>query len=331
MRTIAKSLLFVGLTILLAACSLGIRNVRSQLSRLQAGMSQTEVIRIMGEPNERSFDGPLEEWAYIHNDVITVEYWVLTFDRGILQSMRQRLSNPRQEEPYPHDRHEPIYSPGYGGVYPSSDWFDRLYTEVRRTSFESDKLRLIADAARGGIFSTQQTVALMKIFTWDRERLKVLRILAPRTVLRGDAYEIINSFTFEKETARRILDEAMRTRERQGYGFGSGYPHQQNNQAWFARVLEQVRRAPFESDKLGIISDACRGGAFSASQAVSLLKVFTFDSERLKVLRIIAPNLMLRGDAYEIINTFTFEKDAARRILDEAASSYDRRYPRRGY
>lgn len=321
----------MGLILLLTACGFGIRNIRSELSRLQAGMSQTEVVRLVGEPNDRSFDGATEQWTYIHNDLLSEEYWILTFDRGILRSMHQRRPAPRRVETYPTERREPIYRPGYEGGYSTAEAFDRLYAAVRRAPFEADKLRIIADASRGGVFSTQQTVALMKIFAFDRERLRVLRMLAPRTVLRGDAYEIINSLSFERDAARRILEEAARSYDNRGYSRGYDYPPQQDNREWFARVLEQVRRAPFESDKMGIISDACRGGMFYTKQAIALMKVFPFDRERLRVLRLIAPRLIISGDAYEIIQSFTFEKDAARRILDEAASSHDRRYNSRRY
>lgn len=324
MKKVIITTLLISLVLLLESCGFGMHNFRSHLLRLQAGMSQAEVVSIVGEPHNRAFDGALEEWTYVHNDLLSQEYWSLIFDRGILRSMSQRRPEVRRIEGYPSEQREPVYPPTYGEGYAGSEWFERLYAEVRRAPFESDKLRLIADASRGGVFSTQQTVALMKIFSFDGERLKVLRILAPRTILRGDAYEIINSFTFEKDAARRILDESIRRRDRRGYGQGYDYPRKQDNAEWFSRVLNQVRRAPFESDKLGVISDACRGGVFTATQAVALMKVFPFDSERLKVLRIVAPHLLLRGDAYEIINSFTFEKDVARSILDQAVRTRSR-------
>ncbi len=68
----------------------------------------------------------------------------------------------------------------------------------------------VRDAARYQKFSSLQVKRILQLFSWDSERLEVLRVLVP-TMMDGykvhEIIDIIDIFDFSsgKEEARRIL------------------------------------------------------------------------------------------------------------------------------
>jgi len=66
---------------------------------------------------------------------------------------------------------------------------------------------LIEVASLGGYFSCQQAASLMRMFSFDDKRLKVLRIVAPHIVDVQNAGDIYKLFTFDsgKQKAGEIL------------------------------------------------------------------------------------------------------------------------------
>jgi len=68
---------------------------------------------------------------------------------------------------------------------------------------------------------------------------------------------------------------------------------------------------------IAYVRDAARYQKFSSLQVKRILQLFSWDSERLDVLRILAPSMMDGYKVHEIIETFDFSsgKDEARRIL----------------
>lgn len=65
----------------------------------------------------------------------------------------------------------------------------------------------VRDAARYQRFSSLQVKRILQLFSWDSERLDVLKILAPAMTDGYKVHEIIDTFDFEskKDEARRIL------------------------------------------------------------------------------------------------------------------------------
>ena len=101
----------------------------------------------------------------------------------------------------------------YYEVYPLDDAsFSKLYNKVKKASFDDTKYDLLEVACLGCYFSSQQAVRLMKIFTFDDERMKVLRMVAPRIVDPQNAHDIRKIFTFDsdKQKVREIMRSCRR-------------------------------------------------------------------------------------------------------------------------
>ena len=85
--------------------------------------------------------------------------------------------------------------------------FSKLYNKVKKASFDDNKFDLIEVASLGCYYSCAQVVRIMKIFSFDDSKMKVLSMMAPRIVDLQNATDIYRIFTFDsdKENAANIL------------------------------------------------------------------------------------------------------------------------------
>ena len=85
--------------------------------------------------------------------------------------------------------------------------FSKLYNKVKKASFDDNKFDLIEVASLGCHYSCAQVVRIMKIFPFDDEQLKALKMMAPHIVdlqNTGLIYKIF-SFDSEKDKAEEII------------------------------------------------------------------------------------------------------------------------------
>lgn len=104
----------------------------------------------------------------------------------------------------------PAFCPEEGTRYGyslSNQNFSILYNKVKKASFDDNKFDLIEVASLGCYYSCSQAVRLMKIFTFDDERLKALSMMAPHIVDPQNATDIYKLFSFDsdKEKAGEIM------------------------------------------------------------------------------------------------------------------------------
>ena len=90
--------------------------------------------------------------------------------------------------------------------------FQQLYNKVKQKPFKDDQLDILSLAAERRWFSGRQCVRLMSIYTFDDDKLKVLKILATRIVDRENYDEIINSLDFlsSENKAKEMLGISKR-------------------------------------------------------------------------------------------------------------------------
>ena len=85
--------------------------------------------------------------------------------------------------------------------------FSKLYNKVKQASFNDNKFDLIEVASLGCYYSCTQVVRIMKIFPFDDEQLKALKMMAPHIVdlqNTGLIYKVF-SFDSEKDKAEEII------------------------------------------------------------------------------------------------------------------------------
>ena len=197
----------------LSASAKGKRNV-------ERGMTKQEVIAILGEPKLTSFDMYGDKWEYAkYNNLfgdskyITVFFdrngKVVQYDTRIIEpnSQTSNVQQPQHPTPPIYDgRCDPDGRMDYGYCLDDAS-FSKLYNKVKQASFNDNKFDLIEVASLGCYYSCTQVVRIMKIFPFDDEQLKALKMMAPHIVdlqNTGLIYKIF-SFDSEKDKAEEII------------------------------------------------------------------------------------------------------------------------------
>ena len=210
MALIATTILMFA--VCLSASAKGKRNV-------ERGMTKQEVIAILGEPKLTSFDMYGDKWEYAkYNNLfgdskyITVFFdrngKVVQYDTRIIEPNSQ-TSNVQQPHPPPplyDGRCDPDGRMDYGYSLDDAS-FSKLYNKVKKASFDDNKFDLIEVASLGCYYSCAQVVRIMKIFPFDDEQLKALKMMAPHIVdlqNTGLIYKVF-SFDSEKDKAEEII------------------------------------------------------------------------------------------------------------------------------
>ena len=210
MALIATTILMFA--VCLTASAKGKRNV-------ERGMTKQEVIAILGEPKLTSFDMFGDKWEYAkYNNLfgdskyITVFFdrngKVVQYDTRIIEPNSQ-TSNVQQPHPTPplyDGRCDPDGRMDYGYSLDDAS-FSKLYNKVKKASFDDNKFDLIEVASLGCYYSCAQVVRIMKIFPFDDEQLKALKMMAPHIVdlqNTGLIYKVF-SFDSEKDKAEEII------------------------------------------------------------------------------------------------------------------------------
>ena len=202
MALIATTILMFA--VCLSASAKGKRNV-------ERGMTKQEVIAILGEPKLTSFDMFGDKWEYAkYNNLfgdskyITVFFdrngKVVQYDTRIIEPNSQ-TSNVQQPHPTPplyDGRCDPDGRMDYGYCLDDAS-FTKLYNKVKKASFDDNKFDLIEVASLGCYYSCAQVVRIMKIFPFDDEQLKALRMMAPHIVDPQNAIVIYQLFSFDSE------------------------------------------------------------------------------------------------------------------------------------
>ena len=203
MALIATTILMFA--VCLSASAKGKRNV-------ERGMTKQEVIAILGKPKLTSFDMYGDKWEYdkynyLFGDskYITVFFdrngKVVQYDTKIIEpnSQTSNVQQPQHPTPPIYDgKCDPDGRMDYGYCLDDAS-FSKLYNKVKKASFDDNKFDLIEVASLGCYYSCNQVARIMKIFPFDDEQLKALRMMAPHIVDPQNAIVIYQLFSFDSE------------------------------------------------------------------------------------------------------------------------------------
>ena len=103
-------------------------------------------------------------------------------------------------------------APPIDAVVMKKDAFDALLKRVGAPAFDDERLPFIALVAETNWFSTAQITSILKKFRFDEGRLKALPMLVKSLLHSGDAFLILDSFTFasNRQKATVIMAETLK-------------------------------------------------------------------------------------------------------------------------
>ena len=77
--------------------------------------------------------------------------------------------------------------------------FQYLYKVIKKKAFEKDQLELLSVGVLDNYFSCRQCAKIMSIYSFDKDKLKILDIMASHIVDRENVHLILDSFRFESD------------------------------------------------------------------------------------------------------------------------------------
>lgn len=184
------------------------------IMRVQKGMSQEQIIQILGSPTHRRFAENMEEWGYDkwYGKIIVVRF----IDNRVesMDSFSDRYSGgysgvSQNSESYSTTQRPPIRK---YDVREKDDDFQQLYDMVKNQSFKDDKLKTLRDVVYNKGFTCRQCVRFMSIFSFDDEKLSAFYIVAPHIVDWENKDVVLNAFNFisTREKAQKTIEELIR-------------------------------------------------------------------------------------------------------------------------
>ena len=115
--------------------------------------------------------------------------------RGVTEIWVDGRDNMRPESPSRPEQGE--HRPGYGYNRVMNDQlFQTFYKEMKNEPFKDDRMKLLNAALAGSDFTSAQCLQLTKLYTFDDDRMEIMKIMYPRIVDKEAFFTVINTLTF---------------------------------------------------------------------------------------------------------------------------------------
>ena len=115
--------------------------------------------------------------------------------RGVTEIWVDGRDNMRPERPSRPEQGE--HRPGYGYNRVMNDQlFQTFYKEMKNEPFKDDRMKLLNAALAGSDFTSAPCLQLTKLYTFDDDRMEIMKIMYPRIVDKEAFFTVINTLTF---------------------------------------------------------------------------------------------------------------------------------------
>ena len=115
--------------------------------------------------------------------------------RGVKEIWVDGRDNIRPERPGRPDQGE--HRPGYGHNRVMNDQlFQTFYKEMKNEPFKDYRIKGSQFALAGSDFTSAQCLQLTKLYTFDDDRMEIMKIMYPRIVDKEAFFTVINTLTF---------------------------------------------------------------------------------------------------------------------------------------
>ena len=115
--------------------------------------------------------------------------------RGVTEIWVDGRDNMRPERPGRPEQGEHRPGCGYNRVM-NDQLFQTFYKEMKNEPFKDDRMKLLNAALAGSDFTSAQCLQLTKLYTFDDDRMEIMKIMYPRIVDKEAFFTVINTLTF---------------------------------------------------------------------------------------------------------------------------------------
>lgn len=91
----------------------------------------------------------------------------------------------------------------------------------------------------------------------------------------------------------------------------------------FQTFLGNVKKEPFKDDRIALINAALASSDFTSGQCLQLTKLYTFDDDRMEIMKMMYPRIVDKEAFFTVISTLTFSSNKDK--MNEFVQNYGRR------
>ena len=142
--------------------------------------------------------------------ILILSVWASAGNNLLNASNSPRSSAIKRVEVFQHRPHHE--RPQFKNPIMNDKDFQYLYKVIKKKAFEKDQLELLSVGVLDNYFSCRQCAKIISIYSFDKDKLKVLDIMAKHIVDKENAHLILDSFRFESD--RRKAASKLGIREK---------------------------------------------------------------------------------------------------------------------
>lgn len=130
---------------------------------------------------------------------------------GVQDIFVEERGNVRPDRPRPeHGEHRPNYDHQHDRAM-NDQLFKKFFDSVKNEPFEKDRINLINTVLANSYFTSEQCLKLVNFYTFDNERLKIMKMMYPRIVDKEAFFTVIGTLTFSN--SREKMNDFIREYE----------------------------------------------------------------------------------------------------------------------
>ena len=144
--------------------------------------------------------------------ILILSVWASAGNNLLSASNSPRSSAIKRVEVFQHRPHHE--RPQFKNPMMNDKDFQYLYKAIKKKAFEKDQLELLSVGVLDNYFSCRQCAKIMSIYSFDKDKLKVLDIMAKHIVDKENAHLILESFRFESDRRKAASKLGMREKRK---------------------------------------------------------------------------------------------------------------------
>lgn len=202
MRKMKQILWLAAIGVTLNSCSVTLSSIHhSALMDINKGMTKEDINKLIGQPDFRRFDNNLEQWEYQQGGLGLTKYLIIEFENDTVKSL-DSFNEISKGTSVGKMNTKRVSLHITGSI--EDDEFDEIYNKVKDSLFKESTLDR---SIRFQKFSCAQCIRLMSLYTFDDDKLKMLKVLKGHIADTQNYDDIIDSLDFisSKDKAKEIL------------------------------------------------------------------------------------------------------------------------------
>ena len=178
------------------------------------------------------------------------------------------------------DGDEDYYEPGLEAAMTDAA-FESLKRTLQQERFTASRMTVAKTAISNNYFKTAQVRQLAQLFSFEDDKMQVVKLAYAKTVDRSNYYQLSDLFSFSsnKEALSRFIQENSNQ-----YNNGSTERTVISDNE-FSRLKSKIQSTFSESSRLTAARQAIDGNYFTAGQVKDLVVLFSNDSTKLEMAK----------------------------------------------